>query len=225
MIKAALDVGVYQKSGIDLPYERRGDLATDAYLEAYYPKYTWQVADTAFLGIGQGILAVTPIQMANIMALVANSGVSYKPHMGRAIRNSLDPTKITKIQPEVLHQIEGSPEFWSTLRSALVDVIEAGTAGSARIPGVRWGGKTGSAEEKKGNLTHSWFVGFAPYENPKIAICAFVERGGHGGSVAAPIAKQIVERYLKPPKDAAASSKKPTLPAASVDLTVAPVER
>jgi len=225
MIKASLDVGIYEKTGVDLPYERRGDLATEAYMKAYYSNYRWPLADTAFLGIGQGILAVTPIQMANVVALVANNGVNYKPHLGRAIRNPLDPSKVTKIKPEVLHQIEGSPEFWNTLRSALVDVIEAGTAGSARIPAIRWGGKTGSAEEKKGNLTHSWFVGFAPYDKPKIAICVFIERGGHGGSVAAPIAKQIVERYLVPPKEVIASSNKPALPPASVDLSVAPIER
>jgi penicillin-binding protein 2 len=191
----------------------------------YYPSYRWPLADTAFLGIGQGILAVTPIQMANLVALVANNGVNYKPHLARSLRNPLNPAKVEKIQPEELHRITGTPEFWTTFKSALVDVIEAGTAGSARIPGIRWGGKTGSAEEKKGNLTHSWFVGFAPYDDPKIAICVFVERGGHGGSVAAPIAKLIVERYLVPPKAAMASSKPRTLPRASVDLSVSPVDR
>ena len=225
ILKSAQAVGIYQKTGVDLPYERRGDLGTEAYMEQYYGGYKWPAADTAYLGIGQGVLAVTPMQMANLMALVANDGVNYKPHLVRAQRNALDPSKIEKVPSEELHRIKASAEFWLTLKSALVDVIEAGTAGSARIPGIRWGGKTGSAEEKKGNLTHSWFVGFAPYDNPKIAICVFVERGGHGGSVAAPIAKLVVERYLVPPKVAAASSMTRTLPAASVDLSVSPISR
>lgn len=212
MLKAALDVGIYQKSGIDLPEgaERRGDLATERYMEKYYPKYRWPLGDTANLGIGQGILAVTPIQMANVAALVANNGVSYRPHLVRGIRNPANPTVISKVTPEIIHQVSASPAFWSTMKSSLVDVIEAGTAGRARIPGIRWGGKTGSAEEKKFRKTHGWFVGFAPYDNPKIAICVLLEEAGHGGDVAAPIAKNVVQRYLLPPKDSIASSNKPT---------------
>jgi len=225
MLKAAQDVGIYQRTGIDIPSERRGDLATENYMAKYYPKYSWPLADTAYLGIGQGILAVTPIQMANVIALVANDGLNYKPHIVRATRNPADPTKVAPVKSEQLHRIEATPQFWSTMKGALVDVIEAGTAGSARIPGIRWGGKTGSAEEKKGNLTHSWFVGFAPYDNPKIAICVFVEQGGHGGSVAAPIAKRIVQRYLVPPKEAAARSKSDTAPTTSVAADSSPIAR
>ena len=212
MLKAALDVGIYQKSGIDLPEgaERRGDLATEKYMEKYYPKYRWPLGDTANLGIGQGILAVTPIQMANVAALVANNGVSYRPHLVRGIRNPANPSQVSKVTPEVMHRVDASPAFWLTMRSALVDVIEAGTAGKARIPGIRWGGKTGSAEEKKFRKTHGWFVGFAPYDNPKIAICVLLEEAGHGGDVAAPIAKNVVQRYLLPPKVPIASSSKPT---------------
>lgn len=212
MLKAALDVGIYQKSGIDLPEgaERRGDLATEKYMEKYYPKYRWPLGDTANLGIGQGILAVTPLQMANVAALVANNGVSYRPHLVRGIRNPANPSLVSKVTPEIIHRVDASPAFWTTMKAALVDVIEAGTAGRARIPGIRWGGKTGSAEEKKFRKTHGWFVGFAPYENPKIAICVLLEEAGHGGDVAAPIAKNVVQRYLLPPKAPIASSNKPT---------------
>lgn len=206
MLKAAQDVGIYQRTGVDLPSERRGDLATERYMEKYYPKYKWPLGDTANLGIGQGILAVTPVQMANMMALVANDGTSFRPHLVRSIRDPLQPKQIQSNAAEQLHHVDAPISFWQTIKSAMVDVIEAGTAGSARIPGVRWGGKTGSAEEKKGNKTHSWFIGFAPYENPKIAICVFVEQGGHGGTVAAPIARRIVELYLDSLKEAKAPS-------------------
>ena len=225
MLQASLDTGMYEKTGIDLPSERRGDLPTERYMERYYPTYRWPLADTAFLGIGQGILAVTPIQMANVAAMVANNGVTYKPHMVRAIRNSMDFQKIEKVAPEQLHQVKGDPAFWSAMRASLVNVIEGGTAGSARIPGITWGGKTGSAEQKKGNLTHSWFVGFAPYDNPKIAICVFVEQAGHGGEVAAPIAKKVVQRYLLPPKDSIADSNSGTRSNASRALDSVPAER
>ncbi len=212
MIEAAEGVGIYQKSGMDLPpgAERRGDIATERYMAKYYPKHRWALGDTANLGIGQGVLAVTPIQMANVAALVANNGTSYRPHLVRGIRHPADPSQVSKVTPEAIHQIEASPAFWSAMKSALVDVIEAGTAGRARIPGIRWGGKTGSAEEKKNRKTHSWFVGFAPYDNPKIAICVLLEEAGHGGDVAAPIARGVVERYLLPPKAPIASSNKPT---------------
>jgi penicillin-binding protein 2 len=225
MLKASQDVGIYQRTGVDLPNERRGDLPTPNYMKKYYPKYHWPLADTAYLGIGQGILAVTPIQMANLMCLVVNDGVNYKPHLVRAVRNPIDPKKVEWTKPEVLHKVEGSPSFWATLKSALVDVVQSGTASGSRIEGLTWGGKTGSAEEKKGKKTHSWFVGFAPYDNPKIAICVFVEEAGHGGDIAAPIAKKVIQRYLFPPKDSMAASKSGTIRAASVDLSVSPINR
>lgn len=227
MLQAAEDVGIYHKTGVDVAAEKRGDLGTERYMARYYPKYRWPLADTAFLGIGQGILAVTPIQMANLVALVANDGVSYKPHVVRAIRKAGDSNKLNVRTPEELHRVPGNIAFWHDMKAALVNVIESGTArGSAKMPGLKWGGKTGSAEEKKGHKTHSWFVGFAPYDNPKIAICVFVEEGGHGGEVAAPIARRVVQRYLFPPaKPAMASSNTPTLPPASVDLSVSPPNR
>jgi len=162
--------------------------------------------------------------MANLIALVANDGVNFRPHMIHAIRHPGESMKTDAVTPEVLHQIEGPQQFWGDLKSALVDVIEDGTAGTAKIPGVRWGGKTGSAEEKKGAKTHSWFVGFAPYDHPKIAICVFVEQGGHGGEVAAPIAKRVVQRYLAS-KEAKAASNSVTAPDTSVDLVPSPNNR
>ncbi|MBC8065641.1 MAG: penicillin-binding protein 2 [Chlorobia bacterium] len=224
MVKAALDVGVYQKTGLDLPSERRGDIATEAYMAQYYPKAGWYDGDTAHLGIGQGILAVTPIQMANIVALVANDGVNFKPRLVRAIRDPVEMQKVELIKPTELHKVGGSPAFWATMKSALVDVIQRGTARSAQIPGMTWGGKTGRAEEKKGRKTHSWFIGFAPYDKPKIAICVFIEEGGHGGEIAAPIAKRVVQRYLLPPKDSKAASKSATVPPAAVDLSRSPID-
>jgi len=221
MLKTAQDVGIYQRSGVDLPSERRGDLPTDRYMAQYYPKYHWPLADTAFLGMGQGILAVTPMQMANLVALVANDGVSYTPHLVHAIRHPNANMKTDIVAPQEAHRVEGPQQFWDALKTAMVGVIEDthGTAsGVAKIPGITWGGKTGSAEEgRKDEETHSWFVGFAPYDHPRIAICVFVERGGHGATIAAPIATQIVKHYLLA-KTAKPPTKTFTPPDTSVNL-------
>lgn len=221
MLKAAEDVGFYKQSGVDIPYEKRGDLPTPRYMAQYYPKYHWPLADTAYLGIGQGILAVSPMQMVNLIALVANDGVNYRPHVIHAVKHPGENMKTEVVVPEVLHKVDGSAEFWHTLKGALVSVIEEGTAThAAKIPGFTWGGKTGSAEEKKGDETHSWFVGFAPYEQPKIAICVFMEKGGHG-TKAAGLAKRIVQLYLAS-KEAKAPSRSLIAPDTSVDLVPTP---
>ncbi|MBN9501198.1 MAG: penicillin-binding protein 2 [Armatimonadetes bacterium] len=227
MLKAAQEVGFYQKTGIDLNpvSERRGDLPTERYMAQYWPKYHWPLADTAYLGIGQGILSVTPLQMANLIALVANNGTNFTPHVVKAVRHTGDKMKIEPVIPEIAHEVKGPPVFWHELKDALAEVVEDGTARRwGHIEGIRWGGKTGSAEEKKDKLTHSWFVGFAPYDHPKIAICVFVEQGGHGGDVAVPIAKAVVQRYLAP-KDAKPSSNTLRAPATSLTLEESPKAR
>lgn len=193
----SLEVGLGRRSGIDLPGESKAIVPTDDWLRAaeHLPKSAkpaWYEGDTVNLGIGQGELAVTPLQMADVAALVANEGVCYRPHLVRRIGQD-EPAK-----PVVDWHVDESPEVWSELRVAMVQVIEHGTARRAQIPGVVWAGKTGSTEhsgfDKK---THSWFVGFAPVDHPRIAIAVLVEQAGHGGEVAAPIAARVVERYLK----------------------------
>jgi len=90
-----------------------------------------------------------------------------------------------------------SAAFWSTLQRGLVQVIEGGTATRvAKTPGLTWGGKTGSAENRRDSKTHSWFVAFAPADDPKIAICVMLENAGHGSDAAAPVAAAIVRHYL-----------------------------
>jgi cell division protein FtsI/penicillin-binding protein 2 len=88
--------------------------------------------------------------------------------------------------------------IWPQLQTAMIDVIEHGTARRAQIPGITWAGKTGSTEHSGPNKkTHSWFVGYAPVDNPRIAIAVLVEESGHGGEIAAPIAAAIVKRYME----------------------------
>ena len=190
--KAALECGLGNKTDVEIPFERRGVIPTQKWLDVYHQP--WYPGHTALMAIGQGYVTATPLQMANLAALVGNDGVAYRPHLLHGVRgpNGLMPTK-----PEVAHRVVASNEFWSTLKGGLQAVIDSGTGKTAKIPGVAWAGKTGSAEHgNKTGKTHAWFVGFAPAENPKIAICVFAEGAGHGGDFAAPLAGRIVSHYL-----------------------------
>jgi penicillin-binding protein 2 len=188
-LQLAIDlVGIGEKQGIDLPGESSGLAPTPELLARYDKK--WQPYDNMNTGIGQGDLALTPIQMLTVASLVANRGKAYRPHLLRATKSR------GTIGREEIVSLDLPASFWTAMSEALVRVIEAGTAGQARIEDVHWGGKTGSAQNRREALTHSWFVGVAPMDSPKIAIAVVVEQAGHGGSVAAPIAKEIVSRYL-----------------------------
>ncbi|MBX3112691.1 MAG: penicillin-binding protein 2 [Fimbriimonadaceae bacterium] len=209
MRKACADLGLGERTGLDVPGEGSGFVSSPEWLErmvAKGAKHGWYEGDTVNMGIGQGELAVTPLQMAEVASLVANRGVSYRPHVVKAI---VDPQtkESTDVAKQVLGKVDAPGWFWSALTGAMNNVIEGGTARSAQIPGLSWAGKTGSAENDPRKATHAWFIGFAPLDNPKIAVCVLIENGGHGGDVSAPIARQVVARYLGLDKDASASTK------------------
>jgi len=137
----AVACGLDAKTGIDLPTETRGLIATDDWMKAH--SRHWYSGDTVNLGIGQGYTAVSPLQMANLVALVANQGTQYKPHMVKAIRHP--DGSLAPVEPEITHQVKATDFFWGELRQAMTDVVESGTAHKAKIDGIKWGGKTGSA--------------------------------------------------------------------------------
>jgi penicillin-binding protein 2 len=197
---AALQTGLGDRLGIDLLGERTGIVPTDEWIARWRKPPVWYQGDTLNLAIGQGELLVSPLQMAYVTALIANDGKGYRPHLVRAVRSPYEDGTVRRVAPEVIHSVEAPAWFWPELKRSLVGVVEGGTGSSARIPGISWGGKTGSAEHRRGEKTHSWFIGYGPAEDPKIAICVFVEAAGHGGSVAAPMASQIVRRYLLGPE-------------------------
>jgi penicillin-binding protein 2 len=217
--QACAEVGLGESSGIDIHGESLGVVPTDHWMRKRFKHPRWYGGQTVNFAIGQGYLRATPLQMCNVAAMVANEGTIYRPHLVREIRSGPDDPSPERIAPEVLHHVNADPSFWSVLKTALVGVVERGTAQRAQIPNVIWAGKTGSAEHGKNLVTHSWFVGFAPVDHPKIAICVLVEDAGHGGDVAAPIAKEIVERYL------GVNQPKPRLstgPAASISAAAVP---
>lgn len=196
-VAAAKQVGIGEPTGIDLPGERAGMMPDADFVQKTHGR-PYSIGDANNVGIGQGDLLVTPLQMACIAALVANEGVNYQPHVVKAHFPRGDTKNVQRIEPKVLHTFEADAGFWKTLKDAMRNVVVAGTARAAQIEGIPVDGKTGSAENSTNRRTHAWFVGFAPADNPKIAFAIIVENSGHGGSIAAPIAKKVVETYLRP---------------------------
>jgi penicillin-binding protein 2 len=190
--KAIKALGLGEKQFIDLPHEYTGIAPKGDFIESENRK--WLAYDTLNVAIGQGPIALTPLQMLSVVSIAANSGKVFRPHLLLGTHD--ENGSLHRTGPEVLASLDLPPSFWSTLREALVGVIDGGTAGSARIAELRWGGKTGSSQHSGGPTSHGWFVGFAPADSPRIAIAVIVESAGHGGVVAAPIAKEIVAKYL-----------------------------
>ena len=207
MVQTALDCGFGKPTGLEIGGEGKGIIPTEEWRKRDPKRRPFYVGSLAQMGIGQGYVTATPIQMANLVALVANHGVQYRPLFLHAVRDPLTQQTIYT-KPEVINTIKADDWFWNMLQNGLCNVIEHGTAQKAKIDGLTWAGKTGSAEHgahKDDNVTHGWFVGFAPKENPKIAICVLGEAAGHGGDFAAPIAGEIVKHYLFSSSKAAAN--------------------
>ena len=196
----AREFGLGSQTGIDLwsalngkvPNELRGNVPDPAWKELKMHD-KWRGGDTVNMSIGQGFLTTTPIQMACVASMIANRGEIFKPQTVQ--RRKIGKNITYQFKPELKYQINLPPEYWSAIIQGMSDATTSGTAVSVAIPGVNIASKTGSAEEGRGR-THAWYVGFAPVENPQIALCVFVERGGHGGAEAAPVAKEVFKAFF-----------------------------
>jgi penicillin-binding protein 2 len=191
----AREFGFGMLTGIDIAEENPGLLPTTAYMNRRYGPSGWTRGFLVSLGIGQGELGVTPLQMACYAMTLANQGEYHQPHAVRALLS-----KEAK-RPDTLafqnRTIALKPETWQVIREGMRRAVEVpgGTGGLARIKGMEVGGKTGTAQNPHGP-DHAWFVGFAPFDNPRIAIAVLIENAGYGGSHAAPVAGLCMERYL-----------------------------
>lgn len=183
--------GLGTKLGIDLPNELKGNLPTADFYDRFYGKDNWRSSNIISLAIGQGELGVTPLQMANIMAIIANKGYYYKPHLVKSIGDN----KYQKPEYTKRHYVDIDTSYFNIVLDGMQKVVENGTATNARISGINMCGKTGTAQNPHGK-DHSVFFALAPRENPKIAIAVIVENAGYGATWAAPIASLIVEKYL-----------------------------
>ncbi len=229
--KAAAELGLGQHSGIELGADSKGIVPTAEYVLKNRKPPRWFLGDTMNFAIGQGYVATTPIQMANMMAQVANNGIRYKPHLVREVRDIASAKNSQIIQSEAVSEIKASPDFWNSLQHALAEVVLHGTAAGARLENESLAGKTGSAEhgtKKDGNghfdkKTHAWFVGYSPVESPRIAICVLLEDAGHGGDFAAPVAKELLNHYFN--VTVKASSNRLSSAATATALPVSPSPR
>ncbi len=186
-----LSFGVGRKIGVDLPHELSGMVPTVEYYDRYYGKKRWKASTIFSLGIGQGELGVTPLQMANIMCVIANKGFYFTPHIIKKIGEQ--PNKTRSL--DVKHYAKVDASHFDAIQDGMQKVVEAGTGRVARFGEVIICGKTGTAQNPHGK-DHSLFVAFAPRDNPKIAIAVMVENSGFGATWAAPVASLMMEQYL-----------------------------
>jgi penicillin-binding protein 2 len=214
--------GLGSLTGIDIPDEKEGVLPSQAWKKKRFARQgpehrKWYGGETISVGIGQGYNAYTPVQMASAIATIANDGKRMRPHVLRAVIRETDEVdekngerkrERDEFLPELVTTISGNPEYMAAVRRALEDVTRFGTATRAFAGApYRAGGKTGTAQvySLKGQAydksderkrDHSWFIAYAPAEQPRIALAVMVENGGFGAVSAAPIARQVIDAFL-----------------------------
>lgn len=185
--------GVGDTLGVDFPGESVYKLFKAEDYTKRYSKY-WAYSTILSVAIGQGEISTTPLQMANIMAIIANRGYYISPHLVKGIgtHQYINPKYTEK------HNVDIDRRHFESVIDGMQDAVNSsiGTATESRIPDVLMCGKTGTVQNVHGK-NHSVFIGFAPRENPKIAVAVIVENGGYGGAYAAPIASFVTEKYLK----------------------------
>ncbi len=187
-----IKMGFGKRLGIDLPYERKGNIPKPEYYDKYYGKNHWNAITTISLAIGQGEILETPLQLANEAAWIANRGYFITPHIVASIGDSANPNPFF-IKKNV---VGVDKKYFKVVIDGMEQVVLSGTATLARIDSIAVCGKTGTAQNPHGE-NHSVFIAFAPKNNPKIAIAVFIENSGYGGTWAAPIASLMIEKYLK----------------------------
>ncbi|NND51477.1 MAG: penicillin-binding protein 2 [Flavobacteriaceae bacterium] len=185
--------------GYDLSIGKKGNIPDGAYYDKWYPDFRWGATTIISNAIGQGEVLVTPIQLANMTAAIANRGYYYTPHIIKTIQGQSIDEKYTTRHETTIDKVHFEPVV-----QGLYDVFNKGTANFLRVPGIEICGKTGTAENftkidgVRTQLTdHSIFVAFAPKDDPKIAIAVFVENGYYGARWAGRIASLMIEKYIK----------------------------
>lgn len=205
--KYARDFGLGSPTGISLPNEQRGIIPDSEWKMKTYQQ-PWHPGETVSVSIGQGYVATTPLQLVNAFAAIGNGGFLYRPYIVKKISAVGERPGLEK-KPELLRKIEISPEMIKLVKEGLFEVVNrpGGTAVRSFSPLTEISGKTGTSQvratiKKKCELLdvadrhHGWFVGYAPKENPEIAVVAIAEHSCHG-SVAGPVAKEVIEAYFR----------------------------
>jgi len=196
--------GFGEPTGVDLPGEAAGLVGDALWLkQVSQGEEQWYTADTFYMGIGQGYIEATPLQVLRMAATVANGGTLLRPRFVREVRDA-DGDVIRPAEPEVIRQLAIDPKNLEAVRDAMRLAVTQGTAGQAAVPGVAIAGKTGTAEfgtqVGAGSVygkykEHGWMVAFGPYEDPEVAVVVFQEEGS-GATTAAPTAGRILDYYF-----------------------------
>ncbi|HHV72415.1 MAG TPA: penicillin-binding protein 2 [Clostridia bacterium] len=204
----AREFGLGEKTGIILPGEAQGIVPDTKWKEEAYKKgitryATWFKGDTANAAIGQGDHLYTPIQLVRMTAAIANGGKVFEPQLVSAIIDN-NGQETFRMSPKIVKQASVSQEHLAIIRQGMKAVTsEGGTAGSAfRGFPIQVAGKTGTAQNAHGD-NHAWFVGYAPADNPQIAVAVLVEQGGSGSTAAAPVARRVFEAFFNIQSDQA----------------------
>lgn len=181
-------MGFGYKLGIDLPGEKRGMIPNADYYDKAYRK-SWNALTVISISIGQGEVTATPLQIANLAATIANRGYYYVPHVVQSISDGQLDTLYTR-----RHRTLVDSRYYDYAVEGMRRAVLSGTCRAANLPGVEVCGKTGTAQNRGGD--HSAFMGFAPKDNPKIAVCVYVENGGFGADYGVPLGALIIEKYI-----------------------------
>ena len=186
-----VEMGYGYRLGIDLPSESRGFIPNSDFYSSSFRGANWSANSIISISIGQGEVLATPLQIANLGATIANRGFFYTPHVVKEIQGEkLDPKYKERHSPHI------RKDYYQVVAEGMRMAVLGGTCRTANIPDIAVAGKTGTAQNPHGR-DHSVFMGFAPYDNPKIAIAVYVENAGFGAAYGVPIGSLMIEKYLK----------------------------
>lgn len=185
-----VEQGYGYRLGVDLPGESRGFIPNSKFYNKVYGENGWSANTIISDAIGQGEILATPLQIANLAATIANRGYFYTPHVVKHIHDSVMPKEfLTKRVPKINRQ------YYEEIVEGMRMAVTGGTCRGAQLRDIEVCGKTGTAQNPHGR-DHSAFMGFAPMNNPKIAICVYVENAGFGATFGVPIGSLMMEMYL-----------------------------
>jgi penicillin-binding protein 2 len=188
--KHLVSMGYGYRLGVDLPGESRGFLPNDRFYNKFYGEGHWSANTIISVSIGQGEILATPLQIANLCATIANRGWFITPHVVKEIQDTVMPADlITKRYPTI------SARYYPEIAEGMRMAVLGGTCRRAALPDIEVAGKTGTAQNPHGK-DHSAFMGFAPYNKPKIAVAVYVENAGFGAAFGVPIGSLVMEKYL-----------------------------
>ena len=185
-----VEMGYGYKLGIDLPGESRGFIPNTEFYNKSYRGSNWSANSVISVSIGQGEVLATPLQIANLCATIANRGHYFTPHVVKEITDSTIDAKYRERHTPHIRRAH-----YEAIAEGMRMAVTGGTCRTANLPGIEVCGKTGTAQNPHGK-DHSAFMGFAPYHNPKIAVCVYVENAGFGATFGVPIGSLIMEKYL-----------------------------